>query len=170
MKIKLSYPVKEVLKINGGFRDFDQTSDGSIIVVYGNPHRNEIYRLHAGGKKFEKFIDCSPLFPISIHVTNSGDILVGVVESVVRENLFYENIKINIRQIMKWTPGGKFNNIIKYNKDSEDMFLFPMSINTTEDMICVIDATSEDRKQLIVLNGGAVFLWTFNGSTIQKAI
>jgi hypothetical protein len=23
MKIKLSYPVKEVLKINGGFRDFD---------------------------------------------------------------------------------------------------------------------------------------------------
>ena len=50
MKIKLSYPVKELLKLNGGFSDFDQKSDGSIIAVYGKPHRNEIYRLHAGGK------------------------------------------------------------------------------------------------------------------------
>ena len=48
------------------------------------------------------------------------------------------------------------------------MFLFPMSINTTEDIICVLDATSEDRKRLIVLNGDAVFLWTFNGKSIQK--
>jgi hypothetical protein len=50
----LSYPVKELLKLNGGFSDFDQKSDGSIIAVYGKPHRNEIYRLHAGGKQFEK--------------------------------------------------------------------------------------------------------------------
>jgi hypothetical protein len=49
MKIKLSYPIKEVVKINGGFRDFDVTSDGSIIVVYGKPDRNEIYRLQARG-------------------------------------------------------------------------------------------------------------------------
>ena len=47
---------------------------------------------------------------------------------------------------MKLKPGGKLNNIIKYNKNSEDMFLFPMSIKTTEDMICVLDATSESRK------------------------
>jgi hypothetical protein len=169
MKIKLSYPVKELLKINGGFSDFDQKSDGSIIAVYGKPHRNEIYRLHAGGKQFEKFIDCSPLFAISIHVANSGDILIGVVEYLVgRENPFYENRETNIRQIMKLTPGGKLKNIIK-NKNSENMFLCPVSIKTTEDMICVLDATSEDRKRLIVLNGDAVFLWTFNGNTISKA-
>jgi hypothetical protein len=36
-------------------------------------------------------------------------------------------------------------------------------------MICVLDATSENRKRIIVLNGDAVFLWTFNGNTIQKA-
>ena len=35
MKIKLSYPIKEVVKLNGGFRDFDLASDGSIIAVYG---------------------------------------------------------------------------------------------------------------------------------------
>ena len=125
MKIKFSYPIKEVVKINGGIRDFDLTSDGSIIAVYGKPHRNEIYRLHARGKKFEKFIDFSGLFPISIHVANSGEILVGVVESVVRENPFYENREINIRQIMKLTPGGKVNNIIKHKKNSENMFLCP---------------------------------------------
>ena len=44
----------------------------------------------------------------------------------------------------------------------------PMGIKTTEDMICVLDATSENRKRLIVLNGDAVFLWSFNGNTIQK--
>ena len=168
-KIKLSYPIKEMVKINGGFRDFDLTSDGSIIAVYGKPDRNEIYRLQASGTKFNKSRDFSPLFPISIHVANSGQILVGVVESVLRENHFYENRETNIRQIMKLTPGGKLDNIIKYNKDSESMFLFPMSIKTTEDMICVLDATSENRKRLIALNGDAVFLWTFNGNTIQKA-
>jgi hypothetical protein len=47
MKIKLSYPIKEVLKINGDFRDFDLALDGSIIAVYGKPHKNGIYRLHA---------------------------------------------------------------------------------------------------------------------------
>jgi hypothetical protein len=36
-----------------------------------------MYRLRAGGTKSEKFRDFSPLFPISIHVANSGDILVG---------------------------------------------------------------------------------------------
>jgi hypothetical protein len=41
----LSYPVKEVVKIIGGFRDVDLTLDGSIIAAYGKPHRNEIYRL-----------------------------------------------------------------------------------------------------------------------------
>ena len=80
MKIKLSYPIKEVVKINGGFGDLDLTSDGSIITVY-LPYRNEIYRLNGRGKKFEKFKIFS-LLPISIHVTNSGNILVGVVESV----------------------------------------------------------------------------------------
>jgi hypothetical protein len=45
----------------GGFRDFDLASDGSIIAVYGKPHKNGIYRLHARGKKFKKFIDFSPL-------------------------------------------------------------------------------------------------------------
>jgi hypothetical protein len=169
MKIKLSYPIKEVVKINGGFRDFDLTSDGSIIAAYGKPHRTEIYRLHAGGKKFEKFIDFSPLVPISIHVTNSGNILVGVVESVVRENLFYENRENNIRQIMKLTPAGKVNNIIKYNKNSENIFRFPMSIKTTENMIFVLDATSEGRKRLIALNENTEYLWTFNRKTIQKA-
>jgi hypothetical protein len=49
----------------------------------------------------------------SIHVANSGDILVGVVESVVGENHFYENRETNIRQIMKLTPGGKLDN--KFN-------------------------------------------------------
>jgi hypothetical protein len=38
-KIKLSYPIKQMVKINGGFRDFDLTSDGSIIAVYGKPDR-----------------------------------------------------------------------------------------------------------------------------------
>jgi hypothetical protein len=47
--------------------------------VYGKPHKNGIYRLHARGKKFKKFIDFSPLFPISIHVANSRDILVGII-------------------------------------------------------------------------------------------
>jgi hypothetical protein len=37
---------------------------------------------------------------------------------------------------MKLTPGGKLKNIIK-NKNSENMFLCPVSIKTTEDMICV---------------------------------
>jgi hypothetical protein len=44
-----------------------------------------------------------PFFPISIHVTNSGQILVCVVESVGGVNLFYENRETNIRQIMKYT-------------------------------------------------------------------
>ena len=169
MKIKLSYPIKELLKINGGFRDFDLALDGSIIAVYGKPHKNEIYRLRARGKKFEKFIDFSPLFPISIHVENSGDILVGVVESIVGENHFYENRGTNIRQIMKLTPGGKIYNIIKHNKNSENIFLCPVSIKTTEDMIVVLDATSESRKRLIALNDNTKCLWTFNGRTIQKA-
>ena len=119
----MSYPVKEVVKIIGGVTDFNLTSDGSIIAVYGKPHRNEIYKLHAGGKKVEKFIDRTPLFPISIHVENSGDILVGVVELIGGENPFYENRENNIRQIIKLTPDGKVNNIIKYNKNSENMFL-----------------------------------------------
>ena len=42
-------------------------------------------------------------------------------------------------------------------------------MKTTEDMICVLDATSEDRKRLIVLNDNTEYLWTFNGWTIQKA-
>jgi hypothetical protein len=46
MKIKLSYPIKEVVKINGGFRDFNLASDGSIIADYGKPHKNDIYRLY----------------------------------------------------------------------------------------------------------------------------
>jgi hypothetical protein len=81
MKIKLSYPIKEVVRINVGFGDLDLTSDGSIITVYGKSYRNEISRLNGRGKKFEKFKIFS-LLPISIHVTNSGNILVGVVESV----------------------------------------------------------------------------------------
>jgi hypothetical protein len=60
MKIKLSYPIKEVVNINGGFRDFNLASDGSIIADYGKPHKNDIYRLYARGKKFKKFIDVSP--------------------------------------------------------------------------------------------------------------
>ena len=55
MKIKLSYPIKEVVRINGGFGDLDLTSDGSIITVNGKSYRNEIYRLNGRGKKFEKF-------------------------------------------------------------------------------------------------------------------
>jgi hypothetical protein len=158
MKIKLSYPIKEVVKLNGGFRDFDLASDGSIIAVYGKPHKNGIYRLHARGKKFKKFIDFSPLFPISIHVANSRDILVGVVETIVGENHFYENRDTNIRQIMKLTPGGKVNNIIKHNKKFENMFLCPVSIKTTADRIVVLDATSQDRKRLIALNDNAEYL------------
>jgi len=169
MKIKLSHPIKEVVEINGGFRDFDLTSDGSVVAVYGKPHRNEIYRLHARGKRFEMFKNVTPLFPISIHVTNSGDILLGVVESVGGENLFHENRETNIRQIMQLTSAGKVIDIIKYNKNSENMFLCPVSIKTTEDMIFVLDATSEDRKRLIALNENAEYLWTFNGRTIQKA-
>jgi hypothetical protein len=84
--------------INGGFRDFNLASDGSIIADYGKPQRKEIYRLHARGKKFKKGIDVLPFFPISIHVTNSGQILVCVVESVGGVNLFYENRETNIRQ------------------------------------------------------------------------
>ena len=114
----MSYPVKEVVKIIGGVSDFNLTSDGNIIAVYGKPHRNEIYKLHAGGEKVEKFIDRTSLFPISIHVENSGDILVRVVELIGGENLFYENRENNIRQIII-----KVNNIIKYNKNSENMFL-----------------------------------------------
>ena len=169
MKIKLSYPIKEVVTINGSFSDFDLTSDGSIIAVYGKPHRNEIYRHQARGKKFEKFIVFSPLFPISIHVANSGDILVGVVELVGGENPFYKNRETNIRQKMKLTPDGKVNNIIKYNKNSEKIFLCPVSIKTTEDIIFVLDATSEGRKRLIALNENTEYLWTFNGRTFQKA-
>ena len=103
-----------MVKIIGGVSDFNLTSDGSIIAVYGKPHRNEIYKLHAGGKKVEKFIDRTPLFPISIHVPNSGDILVGIVEFVGGKNPFYENRENNIRQINKLTPDGKGYNIIKY--------------------------------------------------------
>ena len=102
------------MKIIGGFRDFDLTSDGNIIAAYRNPHRNEIYRLQARGKKFEKFIDFSPLFLISIHVPNPGDILVGIVEFAGGENPFYENRENNIRQINKLTPDEKGYNIIKY--------------------------------------------------------
>jgi hypothetical protein len=83
MKIKLSYPIKEVVNINGGFRDFNLASDGSIIADYGKPQRNEIYRLHARGKKFKKGIDILPFFPISIHVTNSGQILVSQYDIVI---------------------------------------------------------------------------------------
>ena len=169
MKIKLSYPIKEVVNINGGFRDFNLASDGSIIADYGKPHRNEIYRLHARGKKFKKCIDVLPLFPISIHVTNSGQILVCVVESVGGVNLFYENRETNIRQIMKLTPGGKVNNIIKNSKNSENMLLWPVSIKTIENMIFVLDATSQYRKRLISFQEDAVLLWTFNGKTVQKA-
>jgi len=171
MKIKLSYPIKEMVKINGSFSDFNLTSDDSIIAVYGKPHRNEINRHQARGRKFEKFLDFSPLFLISIHVTNSGDILVGVVELVGGEIPFYENRETNtgIRQIMKLTPDGKVNNIIKNNKSSEKIFLCPVSIITTEDMIFVLDATSEGRKRLIALNENTEYLWTFNGRTIQKA-
>ena len=50
VKIKLSYPIKEVVKINGGFRDFNLTSHGSVVAAYGKPHRKEIYRLHARDK------------------------------------------------------------------------------------------------------------------------
>ena len=49
------------------------------------------------------------------------------------------------------------------------MFLCPVSMKTTEDMIFVLDATSESRKRLIALNDNAEYLWTFNGRTIQKA-
>jgi hypothetical protein len=143
MKIRLSYPIKEVVKINGGFRDFNLASDGSLIADYGKPHKNEIYRLYARGKKFKKFIDVSPLYPISIHVTNSGQILVCVVESVGGVNFFYENRETNTRQIMKLTPGGKVNNIIKYNKNPENMLLWPVSIKTIEHMIFILDATSQ---------------------------
>jgi hypothetical protein len=45
----------------------------------------------------------------------------------------------------------------------------PVSIKTTEDMIFVLDATSESRKRLIALNDNTECLWTFNGRTIQKA-
>jgi len=107
--------------------------------------------------------------PNSIIAFFSGDILVGVVESVGGENLFYESRETNIRQIMKLTPGGKVNNIIKYNKNSENMFLCPVSIKTTTDMIFVLYATSERRKQLIALNENTEYVWTFNGRTIQKA-
>ena len=54
-------------------------------------------------------------------------------------------------------------------KNSENMFLFPVSMKTTEDMIFVLDATSESRKRLIALNDNTECLWTFNGRTIQKA-
>jgi hypothetical protein len=94
MQIKLSYPVKEVVKIIGGVSDFNLTSDGSIIAVYGKPHRNEIYKLHAGGKKVEKFIDRTPLFPISIHVENSGDIIVRVVKLICGRIPFMKTEKI----------------------------------------------------------------------------
>jgi hypothetical protein len=33
----------------------------------------------------------------------------------------------------------------------------------------VLDATSQDRKRLISFKEDAVFLWTFNGKTVQKA-
>jgi hypothetical protein len=47
---------------------------------------------------------------------------------------------------MKLKPGGNLNNIIKYNKNSENMFICPISIKTNEDMICVLDAASKSRK------------------------
>jgi hypothetical protein len=37
------------------------------------------------------------------------------------------------------------------------------------DRICGLDATSQDRKRLISFKEDAVFLWTFNGKTVQKA-
>jgi hypothetical protein len=56
-----------------------QIMSSLVFILIG--HINEIYRLNGRGKKFKKFKIFS-LLPISIHVTNSGNILVGVVESV----------------------------------------------------------------------------------------
>ena len=70
---------------------------------------------------------------------------------------------------MKLKPGGNLNNIIKYNKNSENMFICPISIKTNEDMICVLDAASKSRKWLIALHENTAYLWTFNGRTIQKS-
>ena len=69
---------------------------------------------------------------------------------------------------MKLKLGGKLNNIIKYNKNSENMFICPIRIKTNEDMICVLDATSESRKLLIALHENTAYLWTLTGGLFRN--
>ena len=139
--------------------DFITLSNGDFIVT--NHNQQGIKRVTADGKVSD-IINTKPLHSTVISKTHTNDMLVILVD----ENGFQFDLQPSSRRLVqKMTLSGKVLNTYEFQGDGKTR-LFTLPWKTTENLnsnICVINSTSNDTGELVVLHDDGSLRFTYHG-------
>ncbi|XP_076095307.1 uncharacterized protein LOC143065498 [Mytilus galloprovincialis] len=110
--------------------------------------------------EIKPFLYLSPLYPLSIHVTQHNEIIVGVKDGSKPFNITEKSC----RKVIIFEMDGKPKQSYEYDKHKLRLFTIPYRITTNvNNDILVIDKTSSKNGRMVVLNREGQVKWTYQG-------
>ncbi|VDI72196.1 Hypothetical predicted protein [Mytilus galloprovincialis] len=112
-------------------------------------------------RQFKPFKSFSPLKSISVHVSQTNRIFVGLVECFP---ITFPAKKDSVRRVVVLNLNGDLQHIYEYDKDNQRLFTSPWKIITLKDTMIIIDRVNKNFEgRVIGLDYGGKLLWTYNG-------
>ena len=129
-------------------------------LIATNPSKQTIQRVSSHGKE-SVIVNTKPLHPSLISKTHTGDILVTLMDAGYRYKLHSSSRRL----VQRMTLTGKVLNTYEFREDGKTrLFTYPRRTaeNANSD-VCVINRTSEDAGELIVLHWDGRVRATYRG-------
>lgn len=143
--------------------DFSITPNDELILKISKA--NKVKMLTTNGK-LKLYKDFSPLKPTAVHVTATGDVLIGTKE--MGPNFTVPNT--GKRQVQVFSIVGKQKEVFEFDEKRQRLFTYVWCLNTTnEGDIIVIDRLSDEfNGRVMMISKEGKLQWQFKGNTNKE--
>ncbi|VDI65239.1 Hypothetical predicted protein [Mytilus galloprovincialis] len=116
-------------------------------------------------KQFKPFKSFSPFKSVSVHVSKTNEIFVGLTECYP---VTYPAKEDSVRKVVILNTDGDIQHTYEYDKESKRLFSNPHRIITLNDTIYIIDSQKKKNEGRVMgLDYGGKLIWTYNGCGIK---
>jgi hypothetical protein len=155
-QVVIDAKITTIKEISTKIYDMALTKNNDILISISNT--SDIKLITQSGQ-IKPFLSVSPLLPTGIHVTNSNDIILGVVDDTDTSNLTNKSC----RKIIVYGENKKIKQSYQYQKRKQRLFTVPHRITDVNSDIVVIDRTSYDDGRVVVLGKEGGVKWIYQG-------
>ena len=128
-----------------------------ILVSSGDSH----LRICSSDWKLKTFKNFSPLYVISVHVTEGNQIIVGLTDSIPASPVSTDD---SVRKIVILNQNSDIQHTYEYDLNDQKLFTWPIKIIAFTDNICVIDVLNEDMTgRVLVFDYRGQIQWAYTG-------